>query len=265
METPSGPSSTNGRMPSFGIDLDEFSAVDHQRVLIIDDEPDTVFLLKSIVRSGGFDVISAYTGSDAIKKCKAMNPDLVLLDLMMPEMDGWQTLRFLREMSDIPVIIISSIASKKEVVRALQIGVDDFLSKPFFNAEVVARIRTVLRRSTKPQKITRFVFPQARLMIDLSSQEVKLEDHEIHLTPKEFAVLSSLAKKAPGIVSYGEISRTVWGEESQDAYKRTKYLIYLLRRKFTAINPTCNIILNIDRLGYKLQTEESLVGTHGII
>ena len=80
METPSAPSSTNERTPSVGIDLDEFSAVDHQRVLIIDDEPDTVFLLKSIVRSGGFDVISAYTGSDAIKKCKAMNPDLVLLD-----------------------------------------------------------------------------------------------------------------------------------------------------------------------------------------
>ena len=102
-------------------------------------------------------------------------------------------------------------------------------------------------------------------MIDLSSQEVELEDHAIHLTPKEFAVLSSLAKKAPGIVSYREITQAVWGEDSDDAYKRTKYLIYLLRRKFTAINPACSIILNFDRLGYKLQTEETLVGTHGII
>jgi len=256
MDHPTAPGSTGDRLQSFGLDLDELSAVDHQRVLIVDDEPETILLLKGIVRSAGFDVLSASSGADAIKKCKSANPDLVLLDLMMPEMDGWETMHYIRDMADIPIIIISAISAKDDVVRALQLGVDDYLTKPFFSAEVIARIRAVLRRASKPPEITRFVFPQARLLIDLSSQVVQYEDRDIHLTPKEFAVLSTLAKQAPSIVGYRDISTAVWGEDSDDAHKRTKYLIYLLRRKFLAIDPTCNIIQNIDRLGYKLQTEE---------
>jgi DNA-binding response OmpR family regulator len=175
---------------------------------------------------------------------------------MMPEMDGWETMRYIRDMADIPIIIISAVSSKDEVVHALQIGVDDYLTKPFFGAEVIARIKAVLRRASKPPEITRYVFPHARLMIDLSSQAVEFEDQEIHLTPKEFAVLAALAKQAPSIVGYHDISTAVWGEDSDDAHKRTKYLVYLLRKKFLAVDPICNIILNIDRLGYKLQTEE---------
>jgi DNA-binding response OmpR family regulator len=256
MDIPIIPGSMNDRQKSMGIDLDDLSSEDHQRVLIVDDEHDTILLLKGIVRSAGFDVLSAYSGQEAIKKCKAANPDLVLLDLMMPEMDGWETMRYIREMADIPIIIISAVSTKEDVVRALQVGVDDYLTKPYFSAEVIARIKAVLRRASKPPEISRFVFPRARLMIDLSTQAVEFEDHEIHLTPKEFAVLSALAKQAPSIVGYRDISTTVWGEDSDDAHKRTKYLIYLLRRKFLAIDPACNIILNIDRLGYKLQTEE---------
>jgi len=256
MELPTFPGSTNDRQESIGIDLDELSAIVHQRILIVDDEPDTILLLKGILRSAGYDVLSAYSGNEAVKKCKASNPDLVLLDLMMPEMDGWETMRYIRDMADIPIIIISSISTKDDVVRALQIGVDDYLVKPFFSAEVIARIKAVLRRASKPPEITRFVFPQARLKIDLSTQAVEFEDREIHLTPKEFAVLSALAKQAPSIVGYHEISTAVWGEDSDDAHKRTKYLIYLLRKKFLAVDPECNIILNIDRLGYKLQTED---------
>lgn len=255
MENPSTLSQQENRGPGFGMDLDEVSALEHQRILVVDDEPDTVFLLKSIVRNAGFDVLSAYSGRDALKKCKDMNPDLVLLDIMMPEMDGWETLRYMREMADIPVIIISAISTKDEVVKALQIGVDDYLTKPFFNAEVVARIRAVLRRTAKPREINRFVFPQVDLMIDLTTQEVTYHLKSVHLTPKEFAVLSVLARSAPSIVGYVKISQSVWGEDSDDAHKRTKYLIYLLRRKFDAIYPGANLILNIDRLGYKLQTE----------
>ena len=240
---------------NFGEDLDEQDSQKRQRILVVDDELDTVYLLKHIVRAAGFDVFSANTGSEAIKKCKDMTPDLVLLDIMMPEMDGWETLRFIREMTDIPVIMVSALGMKEEIVHALQIGVDDYLTKPFFNAEVVARIKAVLRRTSHSEPITRFVFPQAKLVIDMATQEVLLDKVEIQLTPKEFAVLSVLAKSAPAIVNYSKISQAVWDEDSDDAHKRTKYLIYLLRRKFARINPANSIIQNIDRLGYKLQTE----------
>ena len=158
-------------------------------------------------------------------------------------------------MTDIPVIMVSAVGMKEDIVHALQIGVDDYLTKPFFNAEVVARIKAVLRRTSRAEPITRFVFPQARLVIDMATQEVLLDKNEIQLTPKEFAVLAVLAKSAPAIVNYNKISQAVWGEDSDDAHKRTKYLIYLLRRKFAKIDPGNMIILNIDRLGYKLQTE----------
>lgn len=239
-----------------GIDLDEIPSIERQRILVIDDEPDTVFLIKNILRMAGYDVLSALSGADALKKCKDLPPDLVLLDLMMPEMDGWETLRYIREMSEVPVIIVSAIGAKEEIVHALDIGVDDYLTKPFFNAEVVARVRAVLRRAGKTQEISRLIFPQISLSVDMSTQEIVFQNKHIHLTPKEFAVMSVLAKNAPAIVSYNKISQAVWGEDSEDARKRTKYLIYLLRRKFETITPEIDLILNIDRLGYKLQTEK---------
>ncbi len=237
-----------------GRDLDE-TTIDRQRVLVVEDEPDTVLLLKNILRIGGYDVLSASTGQEAIKKYKEHVPDIILLDLMMPEMDGWETLRYLREMSDVPVIIISALGAKEDIVHALKTGVDDYLTKPFFNAEVLARIQAVMRRAGKMHPITRMVFPKIDLAIDLTAQEVIYNEQAIHLTPKEFAVLSVLAKNAPSIVNYSDISNSVWGEDSEDARKRTKYLIYLLRRKFDAVRANTDFILNIDRLGYKLQTE----------
>jgi DNA-binding response OmpR family regulator len=243
------------RTRALGRDLDEVTAADRQRVLVVEDEADTVLLLKNILRMAGFDVLSAMDGQEALRKYKEQAPDIVLLDLMMPEMDGWETLRYLREMSDVPVIIISAIGSKEDIVRALKIGVDDYMTKPFFNAEVVARIQAVMRRAGKQHPITHLVFPKIQLAIDLTSQEVTYHGETIHLTPKEFAVLTVLAKQAPAIVGYSKISTAVWGEDSDDARKRTKYLIYLLRRKFEKIQAGSDFIQNIDRLGYKFQSE----------
>jgi DNA-binding response OmpR family regulator len=237
-----------------GIDLDEIDA-ERQRVLVVEDEPDTVFLLKQILRIAGFNVMSAMSGQDALKKVVEHKPDLVLLDLMMPEMDGWETLNHLRQMTDVPVIIVSAVSGKNEVVKGLVSGVDDYVTKPFYNAEVVARVKAVLRRSGKPQEVSRLVFPQVDLVVDLLAQEVTFKGHEVRLTPKEFSVLSVLSKHAPAIVSYQSISQAVWGEDSNDVRKRTKYLVYLLRRKFETIEEGSNLILNVDRLGYKLQTE----------
>lgn len=238
-----------------GLDLDELSRSEHQKVLIVEDDPDTIQLLKMVLRNAGYHVLSATSGGDAIRKVTEMQPDIVLLDLMMPEMDGWQTYNYIRQMTDLPVIIVSAVGAKDEIVKALQIGVDDYITKPFVNAEVVARIQAVLRRSARPKEIDRLVFPKLEMAIYFDTQEVVLKNQTIHLTPKELAVLKALAKAAPGTVSYPIISQAVWGEDSEDARKRTKYLIYLLRRKFDRISPGMEVISNIDRLGYKLLTE----------
>ncbi len=237
-----------------GVDLD---AVDEsrQRILVVEDEPDTVFLLKQILRIAGFNVLSASNGHEALKKLAEYQPDLVLLDIMMPEMDGWEALNHMRKMSNIPVIVVSALGSKEDVIQGFSEGVDDYLAKPFYNAEVVARVKAVLRRAGRPQEVSRLVFPQVDLEVDLLTQEVLFHEQRIRLTPKEFSVLSVLAKHSPAIVSYSTISQSVWGEDSQDTRKRTKYLVYLLRRKFEKVQPGFELILNVDRLGYKLQSE----------
>lgn len=240
---------------SQGVDLDEVYATERVRVLVVDDDSDLVTLVKHILRGAGFDVLSANNGSEALRRAKEVQPDLVLLDLMMPEMDGWETLRNLRQFSNAPVIVLSALSSKDEIVRCLYEGVDDYMTKPFYKGEVVARINAVLRRAKQPRETSRFNFSRVGLVIDARLQEVTYLGQSIQLTAKEFALISLLAKNAPGIVSYPVIAQAVWGEEVPNVRQRTKYLIFLLRRKFEEINPSFDLIQSVDRMGYKLKTE----------
>ncbi len=239
-----------------GIDLDDVQAEERQQILVIEDEPDTVFLLKQVLRIGGFNVMSALGGQEALKKLAEYKPDIVLLDLMMPEMSGWDVYNYLRQMTDVPVIIISAIGEKEEIVKGLHLGVDDYITKPFHNAEVVERVKAVLRRTNKQQEVNRLVFPNINMVVDFTSQEAVLNGIELSLTPKEFAVLAVLAKNAPAIVRYETIAQAVWRTDSPEVRNRTKYLVYLLRRKFEEAAPGSNLILNMDRRGYRLQTGE---------
>jgi DNA-binding response OmpR family regulator len=134
-------------------------------------------------------------------------------------------------------------------------GADDYITKPFYGAEVVARVKTVLRRSGKPNDPQRYVFPKIGLMVDRVTKEVTLDDQVIQLTQKEFELLNLLAKHAPSIVNYPTLTRSIWDEESDNARKRAKYLVYLLRRKFQKASPQKKLIVNVDRLGYKLVVE----------
>ena len=237
-----------------GVDLDDVYASERHSILVVEDEPDTVMLLKHILRSGGFNVMGALTGAEAIKKCAEIKPDLIILDLMMPDMDGWETYRYLRQMTDTPVIVISAIGNKEEIVKALRMGVDDYITKPFFNAEVIARAQAVLRRYGKTDEISRLVFPDVDLVIDFQAQKVTLRGQGVPLTNKEFAVLTVLARHAPEVVNYQTIAQQVWGMDTADVRKRIKYLVYIIRRKFQRLNPEHELISNVDRLGYKMNT-----------
>ncbi len=239
-----------------GLDLDEIGVSKRKRILVVENEVDTIFLLKQILCLAGFNVTSAVSGREALKKIVAYEPDLVLLDLMMPEMSGWETLRLIRQMTETPVIILSVLGSKEEVVEGLQLGADDYIIKPFYNAEVVERVKAVLRRSERAAEICRLVFPQIDLAVDIVHQEVVLNKHRIHLTPKEFDVLLVLAKRAPETVNYVTISRAVWGNDSASIRRRMKYLIYTLRHKFEDAAPGADLIRNVGRSGYRLQTQD---------
>lgn len=237
-----------------GADLDEVYASNRKRILVVEDEPDTILLLKHILRAAGYNVLGATNGTEALKKIGDVKPDLVLLDLMMPGMDGWETYRYLRQMSEVPVMILSAVAGKDEVVRALRMGVDDYLTKPFTNAEMVARIEAILRRTHgNNQEVDRLLFPEIDLIVDFRTQEIVNCNQHVQLTGREFAILSLLARSAPAIVAYHDISMQIWDEDTIEARNRIKYLVHLLRRKFQRLPGSPDFIENVDRLGYRLR------------
>jgi DNA-binding response OmpR family regulator len=253
------PSSPNDDFPSSseqpGVDLDNLIASNQSRVMVVDDEPDTIMLLKHLLIAHGFNVSGATSGLECLKKFEEISPDVILLDIMMPEMDGMETLRELRKISNVPVIIVSAMGQKSQIVSALESGVDDYVTKPFNNAEVIARINAVLRRVTPKVERDMVSLPKVGLEVNLSTYEVIYKNRHMELTGKMFEVFSLLAKNAPKVVTYEVISNAVWGENSVAVRNRLKYLVYLLRQEFQNVDPSLNLIENIDRLGYKLVTE----------
>ncbi len=238
-----------------GVDLDNLQQKERKTVLVIDDEPDTVTLIKHIFISSGFNVSGANGGKEALAKFAEVNPSIVLLDLLMPEMNGMQTLEEIRKISDVPVIILSAVDRKDEIVKMLHAGTDDYITKPFNTDEIVARVNTVLRRAEKQATVSALSFPDVNLTIDLKTYEVTYHGKKIQLTGKMFEVLAILARNAPKVVNYNDIAEEVWGENSTSIRNRLKYLVYLLRKEFLDIDEKQEIIQNIDRLGYKLITK----------
>ena len=172
----------------------------NEKILIVDDTADIRELLLEALQMAGYVVCEAANGTEALRKIKTESPDLVILDIAMPDISGFQVLREMRKTSKTPVIMLSAMAETTDKVESLQLGADDYMTKPFQIAEMTARIEAVLRRTTMsnsvPEKID---FNDGRLLIDLAKRHVTLEDKELELTPKEYELLRELVLNA-GIV-----------------------------------------------------------------
>jgi len=237
-----------------GVDLDLVKEEGRRKLLVIDDEPDTVTLMKHILLREGYDVAGAANGKEALAKLGEVQPSLILLDMMMPEMDGWQTIDKVQEISDVPIIILSAMNQTDSIIKALQMGADDYITKPFNQKEVVARIESVLRRSGSRKKIDRIAVENLGLILDLDTHEAFYKEQSIQLTGKMFEVLYMLIQNAPRLVSYQELTEKIWGKDSPAIRNRLKYLVYLLRQEFENVGAESSIIDNIGRLGYKINS-----------
>jgi DNA-binding response OmpR family regulator len=243
-------------MQAPGLDLDAVQELGGQRVvLVVEDDPDTLNLLKLTLRRAGMNVVGATDGKQAIRKWMETNPNIVLLDLMMPEMDGWETLGQLRAVTDTPIIILSAMSQKENVVRGLREGADDYVPKPFVGDEVVARVEAALRRSGPKTPVSKLSFPEKGLSLDLETHQVTFGGQLIDLTPREFAVLEVLAKNHPKPVSYEVLAQEVWGEDNEKIRERIKWIVYLLRQKVEKDPSAPELILNKTRYGYQLAVE----------
>jgi two-component system KDP operon response regulator KdpE len=240
-----------------GVDLDMVTS-GHKRItaMIVDDEPETIRMMKIILMGAGMDVIGAASGLDAIDKCPHSQPDVVLLDLMMPEMDGYETFHHLRTITSAPIMIVSARTLKDDVVEGLQFGADDYITKPFYPPELVARVNTVVRRTKYTPPVSTYSFPTIGLKVDSEAREITFREQKILLPSKEFEVFSVLVRFAPKLVSKEVIAREVWGEDNEKIQNRIKYFIHILRGKLEDDMSNPKLILSREGLGYRLNTDE---------
>ena len=205
-----------------------------QTILVIDDDPDLRLMLKAQLERRSHRVVVASSGRDGLQKAYQARPDLVILDIMMPGMDGWEVCRRLRELSSVPIIMLTARNMQGDVVKGLESGADDYLVKPFSTAELDARIQAVLRRSGSSDGagISRTSFySNGYLTIDFDRRIVKVENTSIDLTPTEFKLLSCLVRNEGRVLPHRYLLTEVWGPEYADEVDYVKLYIRYLRLK----------------------------------
>lgn len=221
------------------------------KILVIDDEEPTVQLIAMLLERRGFEVIKAYRAEEGLRKAYKYQPDLVLLDIMMPDMDGWEVCKRLREMSDVPIVFLSARGDVKDVVRGLEMGADDYIIKPYDNDELVARVKAHLRRSPRPNMSDELVFDNGNFRINFMNREVHVHEDLKHLTPKEFNLLAVLVRNAGRVVTRSELVTQAWGEEYGDAIDSLKLYVHYLRQKVERNPNQPEYIITSRGVGYR--------------
>ena len=203
------------------------------QILAIDDEPLILRFLQYNLRLAGYTIYTATTGTEGLRLADAHSPDLVLLDLGLPDMDGLEVLRQLRRQADIPVIIITARDDEETMVAGLNLGADDYLTKPFSGRALQARIDAVLRRyrSVTPRLMEKPVYESGPLFVDVPSRQVTLDGQPVYLTPVEFSLLAELICNPNQVRLHSDLLTAVWGSEYRDDVTILRATIYRLRQK----------------------------------
>ncbi|MCC7358744.1 MAG: response regulator transcription factor [Anaerolineales bacterium] len=222
-----------------------------EKILVVDDDENTLWLIGTLLQHHGFEVVKTAAASEALELIRTQPVDLVLLDVMMPEMDGWEVCRRIRETTQVPIIFITAKSSVKDVVKGLEIGGDDYVVKPFDNHELLARIRTQLRRGTTERGADELNFAEGNLRINFHTREVSVYGKAVELTPKEFTLLSVLARNAGRVLTRSELITQTWGPEYGEANESLKLYIHYLRKKIERDANRPEFILTSRGIGYR--------------
>lgn len=224
------------------------------RILVVDDSPDLTTLLADVLEREGYDVAVAHNAREGLQRAHEFQPDLVLLDIIMPGMDGWDMLARLRDFSKVPVIMLTAIGDTEYKVRGLDIGADDYVTKPFDIEELEARMRALLRRTEQAPSEAQPVlsFDEGRLIIDPASYKVISQGEEVALTPLEHKLLLYLARNAGRVMTDAQILHDVWGPGYENSPTNVKVYIRRLRKKIEAEPSRPRYLLTRWGLGYYL-------------
>jgi two-component system KDP operon response regulator KdpE len=225
------------------------------RILLVDDEVSIQRALAPLLRSRGYDVDLAGSGAEALKIAATHPPDLIVLDLGLPDLEGTEVCRRVRESSPVPIIILSARGQEADKVAALDLGADDYVTKPFGPEELLARIRVWLRRLLAEERAESGRVTIADLTIDYDRRRVLRADEEIRLTPKEFELLAFLARNPDRVMTHRAILKAIWGANAVDQPEHLWVLVAQLRKKIETDPGTPRYLVSEPWVGYRLSTE----------
>jgi len=223
-------------------------------ILLIEDEPQMRRFLRITLQSQGYRLVESGTGSDGLLQAASRNPDVVLLDLGLPDIDGLEVTERLREWTATPIIILSAREQEQDKVKALDAGADDYLTKPFSAGELMARIRVALRHAMR-QRAGRQepVFVLHNLRVDLAQRQVFLDDKEVHLTPIEYKLLITLIRHAGKVITHRQLLTEVWGAAHANEVQYLRVYMTQLRHKLEADPARPRFLMNEPGIGYRLK------------
>ena len=223
-------------------------------VVVIEDDPQMRRFLRTGLAANGFQVFEAETGQRGLIEAGTRKPDLVILDLGLPDTDGVAVVRSLREWSTLPVIILSARSAEEDKIQALDAGADDYLTKPFGIGELLARLRVALRHSARTgDGPDSEIYRSGRLKVDLEKRLVYVDDQEIHLTPIQYRLLSVLVRHAGRVMTQRQLLHQVWGPSSTDNAHYLRIYMSQLRRKLEADPAKPEFLLTESGVGYRLK------------
>jgi two-component system KDP operon response regulator KdpE len=223
-------------------------------ILLIEDEPQMRRFLRITLQSQGYRLTEAATGQEGLAQAAARNPDLILLDLGLPDLDGLEVTQKLREWTRTPIIVLSAREQERDKVRALDAGADDYLTKPFNAGELLARIRVALRHAAKQDTDQNEpVFILYNLRVDLAQRRVYRDDKEVHLTPIEYKLLTVLIRHAGKVITHRELLKKVWGPAQEDEVQYLRVHMTHLRHKLESDPARPRFLINEPGIGYRLK------------
>ncbi len=226
------------------------------KILIVDDDPSLLELAQYNLEAEGYKIMTAKDGIEGMRLMYAEQPDLIILDVMMPKMDGYQVCQRVREMSDVPVIMLTARGREEDIVKGLDLGADDYLTKPFRVGELLARVRATLRRarteSFMPEGVT---YSDEYLSVDLAARRVAVDGELVKLTPTEYKLLAILIKNKGRVVEFRQLLENVWGFEYVDEVDYLRVYVWHLRRKIEPNPKDPCYLLNELNVGYRFEPQ----------
>jgi DNA-binding response OmpR family regulator len=233
------------------------------RILVVDDDRVARAALRGVLERAGYEVREAEDGRRGLRELYAKPPDLVILDVTMPELDGWATLERIRDLSDVPVLMLSARETELERVRGLRGGADDYVVKPFGHQELTARVHALLRRARTEEPLEQRGYADARLQVDFAARTVVYEGHERHLTPLEFKLLAAFVRHPNQVLSHEQLLELAWGDAWGVSPDQVKLYVGYLRRKLDPDATAATPIETVRGFGYRYRRGRVTVD-HGV-